>query len=396
MNSFISRSLSALLFISSALGLTACPSKTSQTTIDTGIYSNSAERQFDWQVPANYPLPVVPSDNPVTEAKFQLGRHLFYDTRLSGNGTKSCASCHQQDKAFTDGLAHALGATGEIHPRSSQALVNVAYNATVNWGNPSTVVLEQQPAVPLFGEFPVELGITETSKTQVLANLKAEPKYTTLFAQAFPTETNTIDFEHIIKAIVTFLRGLNSFNSPFDQYEAGKTLAISASAKRGMDLFFSEQTECFHCHGGMNLSLSSYDRTQNFADVVFFNNGLYNLNGTGNYPEGGQGIYEVTGKTSDKGRFRPPTLRNIALTAPYMHDGSIPTLEAVVRHYAAGGRVITSGPYAGDGRANPNKSSFVRQFDLTEQEVQDLVAFLESLTDQSFVTNPRFANPWEN
>lgn len=392
----LQRAVSASLLGGCVLLLLGCPQKSSKTSIDTGIYSNSAERQFDWNIPANYPLPVVLSDNPVTEAKFQLGRHLFYDTRLSGNGTKSCASCHQQDKAFTDGLAQGIGATGELHPRSSQALVNVAYNASVNWANISTVRLEQQPAVPLFGEFPVELGINDANKDQVLANIKAEPQYTTLFTQAFPTETNTIDFEHIIKALVTFLRGLNSFNSPFDQYEAGNPVAISASAKRGMDLFFSETTECFHCHGGINLTQSSYDRTQNFADVVFFNNGLYNLNGTGDYPAGNQGIYELTAKTSDKGRFRPPTLRNIALTAPYMHDGSIPTLEAVVRHYAAGGRVISSGPYAGDGRANPNKSNFVRQFDLTEQEVQDLVAFLESLTDQDFVTNPRFANPWEN
>lgn len=162
-----------------------------------------------------------------------------------------------------------------------------------------------------------------------------------------------------------------------------------------MRLFFDEKTECFHCHGGFNFSQSHFDRSQLFAETVFFNNGLYNIGGTGHYPPGGEGIYEMTGKAEDMGRFRPPTLRNITLTAPYMHDGSIPTLEAVVRHYNAGGRNITSGKYAGDGRLHPNKSSFIRPIGLTEAEIQDLLAFLESLTDRDFVTNPRFANPWK-
>lgn len=372
--------------------LSGCPQKTSQTTIDTGIYT---KRDFAWNIPDNYPLPVVPSYNPISEEKFQLGRHLFYDSRLSGNETKSCSSCHIQSLAFSDGLQNALGATGMVHPRNSQALVNVAYNASVNWGNPTTVTLEQQAPIPMFGEFPVELGINDSNQDAVLARFKNNATYQQLFAAAFPNETNAINYDNIVKSLASFVRGLNSFNSPFDQHENGQTFAISESAKRGMDLFFSEKTECFHCHGGMNFTQSSYDRTQSFADVVFFNNGLYNINGKGDYPLGNQGIYEITAKAGDMGRFRPPTLRNIALTAPYMHDGSLNTLEEVVRHYAAGGRNITSGINAGDGRANPNKSNFVRPFDLTEQEVQDMVAFLESLTDQDFITNPRFANPWE-
>ncbi|MEN9502738.1 MAG: hypothetical protein RI964_2023 [Pseudomonadota bacterium] len=372
--------------------LSGCPQKTSQTTIDTGIYT---KRDFAWNIPDNYPLPVVPSYNPISEEKFQLGRHLFYDSRLSGNETKSCSSCHIQSLAFSDGLQNALGATGMVHPRNSQALVNVAYNASVNWGNPTTVTLEQQAPIPMFGEFPVELGINDSNQDAVLARFKNNATYQQLFAAAFPNETNAINYDNIVKSLASFVRGLNSFNSPFDQHENGQTFAISESAKRGMDLFFSEKTECFHCHGGMNFTQSSYDRTQSFADVVFFNNGLYNINGKGDYPLGNQGIYEITAKAGDMGRFRPPTLRNIALTAPYMHDGSFNTLEEVVRHYAAGGRNITSGINAGDGRANPNKSNFVRPFDLTEQEVQDMVAFLESLTDQDFITNPRFANPWE-
>lgn len=363
----------------------------SGTTIQDPTRDNQT---FKWDIPTKYPLPVVPATNPMTEEKFQLGRHLFYDKRLSGNGTQACASCHHQDKAFSDGLVRPLGSTGEMHPRHSQALVNTAYNASVNWGNPTTVILEQQPAIPLFGEFPVELGINDGNKEQVLQRLKSEPRYSALFSAAFPAQADPVNFDNIIKALASFVRGLSSFNSAFDSFENGNAFAISEEAKRGRDLFFDERTECFHCHDGFNFSLSSYDSSQQFADTVFFNNGLYSIGNTGAYPEGGEGIFEITGRPEDMGRFRPPTLRNIALTAPYMHDGSIATLEEVVRHYNAGGRNITSGPYAGDGRANPYKSSFVRPMGLSEAEIKALVAFLTTLTDQDFITNPRYANPW--
>ncbi len=385
------QSLATLLFCLWAL--VGCVEKDSMTvvTLDNGLVD---DRAFQWGIPEGFPLPIVHADNPVTEEKFQLGRHLFYDKRLSGNATFACVSCHRQELAFTDGLRQPLGSTGQLHPRSSQALVNVAYNASVNWGNPATVTLEQQAPIPLFGEFPVEMGINDSNKEIVLARLQAEPRYASLFAAAFPGEVAPLHFDNIIRALATFGRGLNSFNSPFDQYQAGNPFAITVAAKRGMDLFFSEQTECFHCHGGINFTQSSVDRTQSFADVTFFNNGLYNLDGKGKYPEGGQGIYEITGKAADMGRFRPPTLRNIALTAPYMHDGSIDTLDDVIRHYMAGGRNIISGEHAGDGRTNPYKSGFVRSFELTAQEFADLREFLDTLTDESFINNPRFANPW--
>ncbi|MFI0399205.1 MAG: cytochrome c peroxidase [Thiolinea sp.] len=137
-----------------ALGLmtAACVEQESQTLINRG--GLDSDRSFNWNIPANYPLPVVHAENPISEEKLQLGRHLFYDLRLSGPANFSCASCHRQELAFTDGLAQAIGATGQTHPRSAQALVNIAYNASVNWGNPSTVTLEQQAPIPLFNEFP--------------------------------------------------------------------------------------------------------------------------------------------------------------------------------------------------------------------------------------------------
>ena len=395
MKRFVEMKLSFLLVICLASGLSACAEKTSQTLTNSNVEESTADTNFNWNIPAKLPLPVVPDDNPITEAKFQLGKHLFYDKRLSGNGTQSCESCHHQDKAFSDGEILPSGSTGIVHPRNSQALVNTAYNASVNWANPTTVSLEQQAPIPIFGEEPVELGVNDDNKAQVLESLELEQKYTTMFSQAFPEENAPIQFDNVIKSLASFVRGLNSFNSPYDQFINGDQTAISESAKRGLTLFSSEKLECFHCHAGNNFTQSYVDRTQFFADMVFFNTGLYNIDGTGAYPENGEGLKEITGKAEDMGKFRPPTLRNIELSAPYMHDGSIDTLENVVKHYAAGGRNITFGPHVGDGRKNPYKSSFVQGFSMTEQDQADLVAFLQSLTDQDFVTNPRFSDPWE-
>jgi len=152
--------------------------------------------------------------------------------------------------------------------------------------------------------------------------------------------------------------------------------------------------ECFHCHGGYNFSDSTVDRTIAFVSRPFHNTGLYNIGGTGDFPPGNQGVIEISGDAGDMGKFRAPTLRNIEFTAPYMHDGSIETLEQVIEFYSAGGRNIETGPFAGDGRFNPFKDGFVHGFSATDQEKQDLIAFLKSLTDTSVMQSSRFSNPW--
>ncbi|MEM6960581.1 MAG: di-heme enzyme, partial [Myxococcota bacterium] len=185
-----------------------------------------------------------------------------------------------------------------------------------------------------------------------------------------------------------------SARSAFDRYNEGDESALSAEALQGRDLFFSERLECFHCHGGANFS-DSFDSAHNAFDAAqFHNNGLYNVDGRGAYPEPNTGVHSITGDQNDMGAFRAPTLRNIALTAPYMHDGSLGSLEAVLDHYAAGGRLLTEGLHVGDGRDNPFKSPFVRGFELTETEKEALIAFLESLTDEALLTDPRFENPY--
>ena len=179
-----------------------------------------------------------------------------------------------------------------------------------------------------------------------------------------------------------------------DRYAQGDVSALNESELRGQELFFSERLECFHCHGGFNFS-SSVDHANNvFEQTLFANNGLYNLDEDGAYPPSNPGLFETTNDPIDHGRFKPPSLRNIDLTAPYMHDGSIATLAEVIEHYAAGGRLIEGGPFAGDGRANPNKSSFVKGFSLTTQEKSDVIAFLRALTDEEFLNDPRFSDPF--
>ncbi|HXE13094.1 MAG TPA: di-heme enzyme [Bryobacteraceae bacterium] len=354
--------------------------------------SFGANAQFAWKLPPGFPMPPVPADNPMSADKVELGRRLFYDTRLSVNGKGSCATCHQQAVGFTDQRPVAVGVTGEHHPRRAMALANVAYFAVFNWANPTVKSLEQQMLTPLFNNHPVELGL-QRDNPEALRKLLSDPVYRQLFPKAFPGDAGPYTFDHITKAIAAFERTLISGNSPYDRYRyQHQPDAISASAKRGEDLFFHAPFHCSRCHGGITFGGSSaFDDD----DPEFFNTGLYNLPGLFSFPKDNLGLYEFTHNLKDVGKFGPPSLRNVAVRAPYMHDGSISTLDGVLNHYAAGGRTIASGPYAGVGSKNPNRSDFVEGFTLTSQQRQDLLAFLASLTDTQFLQNPQFADPWK-
>ncbi|OIQ47271.1 MAG: di-heme enzyme, partial [Gammaproteobacteria bacterium MedPE] len=316
---------------------------------------------------------------------------LFYDKRLSANGSQSCASCHLQSRAFSEPLTTSVGSTGQVHRRNAQALVNVAFNHSLTWANDEIVTLERQILLPLFGEQPIEMGVGG-HEDKILERLKNE-RYKVLFSDAFGSDD--INFDRIVKALASFTRSLVSLDSPFDQYAYQmKDDVLNESQLRGMNMFFSEKLECHHCHGGFNFTQSTTHEKQQLDLRAFHNTGLYNLAGEFSYPTSDTGLFEATAKPQDVGRFRTPTLRNIALTAPYMHDGSIATLSEVVDFYAAGGRHIDSGPLTGDGRENPYKSQFVKGFELDVQQKEDLIAFLEALTDREFITNPRHANPF--
>ncbi|MCA9686834.1 MAG: di-heme enzyme [Myxococcales bacterium] len=350
---------------------------------------------FPLELPAGFPAPYVPEENPLTQAKAELGRYLFYDERLSGNGTQACAGCHFPELAFTDGELTAAGSTGEVLARNSLGLTNSAYSSKLTWANPNLDLLEQQIRIPLFAEFPVELGVTG-HEDEVLARFAEDAEYLDLFAAAFPEDAEPVTLDNIVKALASFVRTMISGDSPYDRYLAGDAGAISDAAKRGADLFFSEELECHHCHGGFNFSLATRHAGTTFTQSAFQNTGLYDIDGMGAYPPGNTGLHEFTAEDGDMGRFRPPSLRNVAVTGPYLHDGSVETLGEVIDIYAAGGRLIPEGePWAGDGRANPYKSGLVSGFALDAQQRNDLLAFLISLTDESFLTNPALADPFE-
>jgi len=352
------------------------------------------EEPFAFDLPPGFPAVKVPPDNPMSAVKVKLGRHLFYDVRLSLNESQSCASCHRQELAFTDGRIQPAGSTGQVHRRNSMSLTNVGYNPVQTWANPLLDSLEEQALLPLFSEDPVELGMAGAEDV-LLERLRSDPDYPRWFAASFPDRPDPISVDTIVKALGAFQRTLISGDSPYDRFVyGGDPNALSASAQRGLDLFFGERLECFHCHGGFNFTANIEHRDSAFREVSFQNNGLYNLDGLGAYPPSDTGLEEISLRPSDMGRFRAPTLRNIMVTAPYMHDGSMETIEDVIDHYARGGTLTPTGPNAGDGALSPLRSGFVSGFELTAQERQDLLAFLEALTDPTFLTNPAFSDPF--
>ncbi len=357
-----------------------------------GGYTTS---DYEWALPDWMPRPLVPADNPMNAAKVELGRHLFYDTRLSLDATMSCASCHRQELAFTDGRKRSEGVKGDATKRNSMTLVNVAYTPTLTWANPLITSLEQHALSPMFGFDPPELGMGGREQ-ELFARLADEPKYSKLFAEAFPEFDGRIDLFTVTRALGAFQRTIVTAGSPYDRYRyGGDENAISASAKRGEALFFSERLECHHCHNGLNMNDNARHGQKPMGEVGFHNTGLYNVDGSGGYPSRDTGVRDVTYRFGDEGRFRTPTLRNVVLTAPYMHDGSAATLDDVIDHYEAGGRRIADGPDAGDGSKNPLKSVFVVGFRLTPAEREDLKAFLASLTDEEILYRDSLSNPWQ-
>jgi len=307
------------------------------------------------KIPKGFPQPGIPKDNLLTTARVELGRRLFYDPALSRDSTRSCGSCHFPHLAFSDSAAVSLGVEYRPGTRNAPSLANVVYQKKL-LREANLPTLEMQILVPIQEHNEFDFNILEIAE-----RLKRMPQYVAAAQGAYGREPDPFV---VTRAIAAFERTLLSGDSPFDQWHfQGKNAALSAAAKRGFDLFQSEELNCSKCHEGFL-----------FTNQKLANNGLYEV-----YPDSGR--MRLTGLESDRAMFKIPSLRNVALTAPYMHDGSLPTLEAVIDHYQTGGK------------QHPNKSLLLRAFSLTAGERTDLLAFLQSLTDENFVRNPAFKQP---
>tara|TARA_R110002073_G_scaffold208011_4_gene368410 strand:- start:16354 stop:17472 length:1119 start_codon:yes stop_codon:yes gene_type:complete len=346
----------------------------------------------DLGLPQHFPEPIAPLDNRLTTEAIELGRHLFYDTRLSGNETLACATCHKQELAFADSLALSTGATGDEGVLNAPSLANAIYAFPLTWAQGAVHSIEEQLMGPMFGDAPLEMGMAGL-EDEIVERLVRDARYRELFADAYPGEDISVDSVRL--ALASFVRSLVSYRSPFDLFLAGDIGAISGSASRGSELFYSERLGCSNCHAGFAFTTAVQSSATNRSQTSPFHNiGLYNIDGEGSYPANAQGRIAESGFAKDMGRFRVPSLRNVALTAPYGHDGSVATLEEFIRIYEDGGRRIESGPHAGDGRENPWRSSDLNNFELSDDERSDLIAFLTSLSDASFVADSKFSNPW--
>ncbi len=313
----------------------------------------ATDSKKDYNTPQGFPEMPVPKDNAYTEARWLLGKKLFFDNRLSKNNTISCASCHQPQRAFADSTTLSKGDSGLLFASTNTpSLTNIGYHPYFLRGG-SVPTLEMQVLVPI-----QEHNEFNTSILDILEKLKTDTAYQLLAQNAYQ---RPLDAFVLTRALANFQRSFISGNSRYDKYlYQGDKKALNKLELKGKQLFFSKKTGCSDCHAGFN-----------FTNYSFENNGLLQ-----EYTD--KGRMRFTHKTADLGKFKVPSLRNVALTAPYMHDGSLATLEAVVAHYNKGGQ------------QHPNKSNAIRPLHLNKKEQTALVAFLNTLTDNSFVNNKKF------
>jgi len=333
------------------------------------------------------------ASNPYSSGKAALGRYFFYDRRLSVNQTKSCASCHDPAFSFTDGYRRSIGALGDNVQHNAPPLINIVFNKYLTAADSSLHFPEQQIRNPFFHRQPVELGWMD-NEALILQRIRKDSLYRTLLPQLFAATGDPFTTAHVQACISSFVKSILSLDAPYDRFVYNKdSLALSASQLRGRQLFFSDSLHCSQCHGGINFSVPAV--TDSRGEKAYYQNtGLYNIDGLGSFPAGDQGLFENTRQAADMGKYKIATLRNLAFTAPYLHDGSASSLEAVIVMYESGGRKIATGTNAGDGSRNPYKSPLVQGFHISPQQRKDLIDFLLSLSDSSACTNPAYGNPF--
>lgn len=360
-----------LLLATAILAVHACGDKPMPQPVDEPINATYNPQPYQLEVPSWFPAPIIPNDNPITVDGVELGRRLFYDPILSSDGTMSCASCHAQDKGFTDGKAVSTGVLGMSGKRSSMALANLAYNNKGFFWDGRAETLEDQALLPV--EDHIELN---ENWDNVLKKLREHPDYPARFRKAFGIERRSeMSKELAVKAIAQFERTMISADSRYDKVVWKNEGWFTDQEERGKMLFFFEESQillhpgCSHCH------FAPF-----FTDNNYKNNGLDAVADLTAFTDPGRGA--INGNVYDNGKFRVPSLRNIELTAPYMHDGRFQTLEQVIDSYSQGGHGVEN--------EDPN----IRAFPLSDQDKQDMIAFLRTLTDTAFVNNPKFKSPF--
>lgn len=324
----------------------------------------------------------LPPKNKV--AMQQLGRLLFFDERLSINKKISCATCHNPKLAFTDGKPTALGTLGDTVPRNTPTILNLADNKLFNWADDKVTTLQQQATIPLFGSHPVEMGLDSTNVNALQFALD-DKLYTPLLLQL---NLKKLNYTIVKDAIAAYTKTLTSRQSKYDKFREKKA-TLTNEEMAGMALFFSDELLCARCHNKID-----FDLPANPNMFIYQNIGLYNVDSNYSYGNGDDGLYKVTKDKEDKGRFKIPSLRNVAITAPYFHDGSAKTLSDVIAVYANAGRNITEGKNKGNGIEHPNKHPLIQGFTITEQQKQQLISFLKTLTDTSYTKSNWYKCPF--
>lgn len=356
--SSILKILSLILFMNIGFLSFSCKKDTDTPDSQKEIYNPTP---FNLKIPQGFPTMIIPEDNPMTVEGIDLGRRLFYDPILSADNTQSCASCHASAFSFTDhGKQFSTGINGTIGNRNTMAVINVGWIDNLFWDGRASGV-EGQALGPVPN--PIEMNLPWP---EAMNKLMADANYPDLFFNAFGTRD--IDSSLVVKAIAQFERTMISSNAKWDKYLRGEVQLSQAEAK-GFEIFYTEKGDCFHCH-----------TTILFTDNLFHNNGL-------DTQFSDKGLYNVSQNPNDIGKFKSPTLRNIELTAPYMHDGRFASLEEVIEFYSHGVQFsATIDPLM--------KKVNQGGIQLTDEEKESLLAFLKTLTDTTFANNPDFSNPF--
>jgi len=351
-----------ILFLGFSLGFQSC----CKTDCDEPKNTDNEPTPYNLVIPSPLPPMDIPADNPLTEEGVELGRMLFYEKLLSGDESQSCSSCHTQYAGFTDTIRFSIGIDVQQGDRNAMVAFNLGWSPTLFWDGRSNS-LENQAFLPVVN--PIEM---HENWEDAAEKLNSHSDYPALFKKAF--DIDEIDSTHVVMAIAQFERTLVSGNSKWDKFYRGETI-LTEEELRGWDLFNIDGpyvgADCFHCH-----------TAPHFTDFSFHNNGL---DADASFTD--VGLYAVTQNEFDMAKFKTPTLRNIAVSGPYMHDGRFETLEEVIEHYNSGGHFSAT--------VDPLMKNIGEGLLLSQQDKQALLAFLRTLTDEEFLNNPKFSNPFE-